>query len=129
VVCDWLKIPLVSGEYNPEKWLAATVGLEHEPEGGQRCGVCYRVRLQDVSRFALENGFEMFTTTLTVSPHKPAAIVNKVGEEVGGNRFLPRDFKKQDGFKRANEIARNLNIYRQHYCGCVYSLIAPPHTH
>ena len=121
-VARWLGISMLAGEYQPESWLKATAGLESEPENGRRCEVCYRVRLQQTQRFALEQGFDVFTTTLTVSPHKPAAVVNRVGVEIGGNKFLVRDFKKQDGFKRANEIARQLGIYRQHYCGCLYSM-------
>jgi predicted adenine nucleotide alpha hydrolase (AANH) superfamily ATPase len=119
--------PLTAGEYNPESWLRATVGLEKEPEGGQRCDVCYRLRLESAFRYMQEHDFDVFTTTLTVSPHKPASIVNRIGREIGGEKFLARDFKKQDGFKRANEIAKKLDVYRQHYCGCVYSLNQPAH--
>lgn len=125
-VSRWLGIPLKAGGYNPEEWLKCTAGLEKEPEGGRRCEVCYRVRLRETQRFASEHGFGVFTTTLTVSPHKPAAVVNRVGTEIGGDKFLARDFKKQDGFKRTTEIAKMLGIYRQHYCGCIYSL---NHTH
>jgi hypothetical protein len=107
--------------------LKATIGLEKEPEGGKRCEVCYRMRLKETCRYATERGFDAFATTLTVSPHKPASIVNRAGLEVGGDRFMARDFKKKDGFKRANEIARQLNVYRQHYCGCAYSMNQPPH--
>lgn len=121
-VARWLGISLVTGEYNPEDWLKSTAGLEKEPEGGRRCEVCYGVRLRETGSFTLEHGFDVFTTTLTVSPHKPAAVVNRVGIEIGRDRFMARDFKKQDGFKRTTEIARTLGVYRQHYCGCVYSL-------
>ena len=116
--------PLVVGEYDSQRWLAAVTGLESEPEGGRRCAICYSFRLLETQRVALERGFDAFTTTLTVTPRKPAAVVNRVGTEIGGGRFLARDFKKQDGFKRTNEIARKLGVYRQHYCGCVYSLPA-----
>lgn len=122
-VARWLGVPLLKGEYTPEDWLKAVAGLEKEPERGRRCDVCYRVRLHETHRFALESGFQVFTTTLTVSPHKPAAAVNRMGTEIGGDRFMARDFKKQDGFKRANEIAKTLGVYRQHYCGCLYSTI------
>lgn len=121
-VARWLGVPLLQGEYTPENWLKEVAGLEKEPEGGQRCEVCYWFRLREAYRFAFENGFEVFTTTLTVSPHKPAALVNRIGVEIGGDKFLERDFKKQDGFKRANEIAKSLGVYRQHYCGCLYSM-------
>jgi len=121
-VTGWLAMPLLAGEYAPEAWLKEVAGLEKEPEGGQRCDVCYWVRLRETGRLAVANGFDAFTTTLTVSPHKPASVVNRVGDGIGGGRFLARDFKKQDGFKRANEIARQLGVYRQHYCGCLYSM-------
>jgi predicted adenine nucleotide alpha hydrolase (AANH) superfamily ATPase len=122
IVANRLGIQLLEGEYAPEHWLKEVVGLEKEPEGGQRCEVCYWFRLRETHRFALEKGFQVFTTTLTVSPHKPAAVVNRIGEAIGGDKFLARDFKKQDGFKRANEIAKTLGVYRQHYCGCLYSM-------
>lgn len=121
-IASYIGFPLETSEYNPEDWLTKTVGLEKEPEGGKRCEVCYRIRLTETYRFMQEHGFDAFTTTLTVSPHKPAAIVNRVGTGTGGDRFLARDFKKQDGFKRTTEIARTLGVYRQHYCGCVYSM-------
>jgi len=128
-VCNWLNISLLGGKYDHESWSAFVKGLENEPEGGSRCAICYRVRLQNACVAMRENGCDAFTTTLTVSPHKPAAIVNRIGQEIGGDKFLSRDFKKQDGFKRANEIAKKLDVYRQHYCGCSFSLNHPPHTH
>jgi predicted adenine nucleotide alpha hydrolase (AANH) superfamily ATPase len=118
---------LEAGEYKPEEWLSATVGLEKEPENGSRCEVCYRLRLGAAFQYMQKHGFDAFTTTLTVSPHKPASIINRIGKDVGANKFLARDFKKKDGFKRANEIAKKLGVYRQHYCGCVYSLNEPGH--
>ncbi|MDO9333836.1 MAG: epoxyqueuosine reductase QueH [Dehalococcoidales bacterium] len=126
-VAESIGFPLSAGEYKPESWLKATVGLEKETEGGRRCEVCYRLRLEAAFQFMQEHSFDVFTTTLTVSPHKPAVVVNRVGKEIGGDKFLARDFKKQDGFKRANEIAKKLGLYRQHYCGCVYSLNQPGH--
>jgi predicted adenine nucleotide alpha hydrolase (AANH) superfamily ATPase len=121
-VADWLGFPLESASYEIETWLTETVALAQEPEGGKRCEVCYRIRLQAAHQYMKERDFDAFATTLTVSPHKSAGVVNRVGKEIGGDRFLARDFKKQDGFKRANEIARKLGLYRQHYCGCVYSM-------
>jgi predicted adenine nucleotide alpha hydrolase (AANH) superfamily ATPase len=113
---------LEEGSYKPETWQQSVIGMGKEPEGGKRCEVCYRLRLQETFRVMQERGFDAFTTTLTVSPHKPASVVNRIGNEIGGNKFLARDFKKRDGFKRANEIAAKLGVYRQHYCGCVYSM-------
>jgi len=123
-IAEWLKIPLVVPAYAPENWLEQTRSLAKEPEGGKRCSVCFKIRLQATFSYLHENDFEAFTTTLTVSPHKAAPIVNQIGMEIGGEKFLPRDFKKKDGFKRSNEIAKQLGLYHQHYCGCVYSLKA-----
>jgi len=121
-VAESIGFPLYVDEYKPEGWMKATVGLEKEPEGGRRCEVCYRLRLESAFHYMQEHDFDVFTTSLTVSPHKPALVVNRIGKEIGGDKFLARDFKKQDGFKRANEIAKKLGVYRQHYCGCIYSL-------
>jgi len=121
-VANRFGFPLELTVYEPEKWLNDTVALAHEPEGGKRCEVCYRISLQATYTWMKSHDFDAFTTTLTVSPHKLAEVVNRVGKEIGGEKFLPRDFKKQDGFKRATDIAKELGLYRQHYCGCVYSL-------
>lgn len=123
-VTDWLKIPLVVPDYNPEIWLRLTHGMAQEPEGGSRCETCFRLRLQATKDYAVQHNYEVFTTTLTVSPHKSAAVINRIGSEVGGECFFSRDFKKKDGFKRAQAIARELHLYHQHYCGCIYSLRA-----
>jgi len=121
-VAESIGFPVFSGEYKPDDWLQATIGLDKEPEGGRRCEICYRLRLQETFGVMNERGMDAFATTLTVSPHKPASVVNRIGTEIGGEKFMVRDFKKKDGFKRSNEIAKKLNIYRQHYCGCVYSM-------
>ena len=113
--------PLEVAPYVPEEWFKETAGLENEPEGGKRCEVCFRLRLEKTYLFMKDRGGDAFTTTLTVSPHKSAEIVNRVGREIGGDRFLVRDFKKQDGFKRTLELARKWALYRQDYCGCIYS--------
>ncbi|MDD5189562.1 MAG: epoxyqueuosine reductase QueH [Dehalococcoidales bacterium] len=121
-VSSWLKIPLVVPEYAPDSWFSETQSLSREPEGGARCAVCFRLRLQSAANYLHNHDFEAFTTTLTVSPHKSAALINKIGAEIAGDKFLERDFKKKDGFKRSNQIARELGLYHQHYCGCLYSL-------
>ncbi len=121
-VAAWLKIPLVVPSYEPEIWRQQTHLLAQESEGGKRCAVCFRIRLQAAYDYLLSNEYEAFTTTLTVSPHKSARVINQIGTEIGEDTFLIRDFKKKDGFKRSNEIARQLELYHQHYCGCVYSL-------
>lgn len=122
MVAGHLGFRLVEGAYHHEEWLLAMKGLENETEGGRRCQVCYRLRLGQSYRFMMESGLEAFTTTLTISPHKLAAIINQVGMEVGGERFLQRDFKKKDGFKKAVSLAKEWDVYRQSYCGCIYSL-------
>jgi predicted adenine nucleotide alpha hydrolase (AANH) superfamily ATPase len=114
--------PLEVAPYVPQEWLGETAGLENEPEGGRRCEVCFRLRLEKTYLVMRERGGDAFTTTLTVSPHKSAAVVNRVGMEVGGEKFLARDFKKQDGFKRAIALAKEWALYRQDYCGCRYSM-------
>ena len=120
-VAQELNFPLSVGAYDAEEWFKETAALADEPEGGRRCAVCFRFRLRKTHLYLQETGGDAFTTTLTVSPSKPAAVVNQVGGEIGGEQFLPRDFKKKDGFKRSSELARQWAIYRQHYCGCVYS--------
>ena len=121
-VAKWSNAPLENGAYEPDKWLQATENLAQEPEGGKRCKVCFRIRLQATYDYMKQHDFDAFTTTLTVSPHKSAEVVNRLGTAIGRERFLARDFKKRDGFKRSNEIARQLELYHQHYCGCIYSL-------
>ena len=108
--------------YEPDKWYEAAGQMENEPEGGRRCSVCYRMRLQKTFELMKECGADAFTSTLTISPHKPADTVNGIGKEIGGDTFLDRDFKKKDGFKRAMEMARRWELYRQDYCGCIYSM-------
>jgi len=117
-----LDFPLEIGPYTTEEWFQETTSLEKEPEGGKRCEVCFRLRLKKAYLHMENQGGDAFTTTLTVSPHKSARVVNRIGREIGGESFLERDFKKQDGFKRAIELAKKWSLYRQNYCGCVYSI-------
>lgn len=117
-----LGFSVVEGLYNPADWYNVAAPFADEPEGGRRCEVCYRMRLQQTFRYTVECGASLFTTTLTISPHKSALIINQIGQEVGGNKFLIRDFKKKEGFKKATELARKWGLYRQNYCGCEYSL-------
>ena len=114
--------PLTVGEYDQDEWFSQVKGLEAEPEGGRRCVRCFSVRLKATARVAQEKGFAAFTTTLTVSPHKNARVINKTGRNIGNSLFLARDFKKKDGFKRAQQLARRYNLYHQDYCGCIYSI-------
>lgn len=113
------------GPYDPARWFTAVRGLEQEPEGGRRCPVCFRLRLRQAAEFAKTNGCDCYATTLSVSPYKNAELINQLGQEEGtraGVTFVPGDYKKQDGFKRSLVISREYNLYRQHYCGCIYSL-------
>ena len=121
-VAKELSFPLEAAPYLPEEWFRETVSLANEPEGGKRCEVCFRLRLRRTCLYMEDRGWDAFTTTLTVSPRKSAEVINRVGQEVGGDRFLVRDFKKKEGFKRATELAKRWALYRQHYCGCIYSL-------
>jgi predicted adenine nucleotide alpha hydrolase (AANH) superfamily ATPase len=117
-----LGFPLEAGPYIPEEWLQETSSLENELEGGRRCEVCFRIRLKKAYLYMQDCGGDAFTTTLTVGPRKSAAVINRVGQDTGGDRFLVRDFKKQEGFRLATERARKWALYRQSYCGCLYSM-------
>ena len=122
--CDKLNIPLIIGKYDKDKWFKIIKGLEQEPEGWKRCVKCYTMRLENTAKIAKDRGFNIFTTTLTVSPHKKAEIINPIGVKLGkeyGLKFLEADFKKQNGFKIACEIARREAFYKQSYCGCIFS--------
>ena len=121
-VADRAGFELQEAPYHPETWHERTQALKYEPEGGQRCALCYRIRLNETFQYMLSTGADMFTTTLTVSPHKPALQVNTAGYEVGAERYLSRDFKKKDGFKKTMDMAKQWGIYRQTYCGCIYSM-------
>ena len=112
-------------EYNDREFYDEVKGMEDIPEGGERCFKCYEIRLRKAIEYAKENGFQYFTTTLSISPYKNAEKLNEIGErlagEYGGVKWLPSDFKKKNGYKRSIELSRKYNLYRQDYCGCVYS--------
>ncbi len=113
------------GSYCPDVFESAARGYETCPEGGGRCGECFRLRLTETARHAAEGRYDAFTTTLTVSPHKDARLINEIGGEVSrsvGVPFLPCDFKKRDGYARSVELSRRYGLYRQNYCGCRFSL-------
>ncbi|MBI5043916.1 MAG: epoxyqueuosine reductase QueH [Nitrospirae bacterium] len=117
-------IPLIEAQYDAEIWFKLTENLKQELEGGKRCKVCYDMRLEKAAEFAKENGFDIFTTVLSISPHKKASVINSIGRglsEKYGIKFYEADFKKKDGFKRSLELSRKYNLYRQDYCGCIYS--------
>ncbi len=118
------KIEFISTDYEPEHFYAIAKGLENEPEGGKRCEECFKLRLSYTARLAKEMGFDYFTTTLSISPLKNSEVLNQVGEEVAQNygvSHLASDFKKKNGYKRSVELSKEYELYRQDYCGCVYS--------
>ena len=117
-----MKFQIVVPPYNPEKWLEITKGLKQETEGGKRCAVCFRMRMQDTFDYMLSNDFDVFTTTLTIGPQKSTETINRIGQEIVGDKFLVRDFKKNGGYQRTVQLAKQYQIYRQNYCGCIYSL-------
>jgi epoxyqueuosine reductase len=117
-----LGFPLDEGPYEPGVWTKAVAGLENEPEGGKRCPVCIKIRLEKTFEYMLNSGCDSFTSTLTMGPNKPAKIIGQIGWSVAGDRFANMDFKKQEGIKRAVALAKNWDLYRQHYCGCQFSL-------
>lgn len=119
-------INLIEGEYNTKFFYDLVKGLEKCPEGGERCEKCYRFRLEKAAIVAKENGFDYFTTTLTISPHKNSQILNKIAQEVSekiGIENLASDFKKRNGYKRSVELSSENGLYRQDYCGCVFSKV------
>jgi len=121
---DKENIPLLVHAYDSNRWFGLVKGLEKEPEGGKRCAVCFRIRLEETARAAKEKGFDSFTTTLTNSPHKNAQLINQLGEEIAretGVEFLAANFKKHDGFKQSVALSKEYDFYRQDYCGCLYS--------
>lgn len=117
-------IEFIEGEYEPEKFYEMAKGLEDLPEGGERCFKCYKLRMEEAARLAREMGADYFTTTLSISPLKNAAKINEIGEELAGIygvKHLPSDFKKREGYKKSVELSKKYELYRQNYCGCIYS--------
>ncbi len=117
-------VAFIEGDYDKEHFYEIAKGLEHEPEKGARCHKCYDLRLRRTAFVAKEKGFDFFTTTLTISPMKDSQVLNEIGirisEEVGV-KWLPSDFKKKEGYKRSTELSKEYDMYRQDYCGCVFS--------
>ena len=117
-------IKIIDAKYDNQSFEQLAKGLENLKEGGERCKKCYRLRLEETAKFAKENGFDYFTTTLTVSPYKHSATLNEIGEEVAtkfGVSYLFSDFKKQNGYQHSIELSKKYNLYRQDYCGCKFS--------
>lgn len=119
-----IPIHFLEGVYEDNKFYEVSRGFENEPERGKRCTECFKLRLGESARVASEKGFDYFTTTLSISPHKDAELLNTLGEEIGkkyGVKYLYSDFKKKGGFLRSTELSKEYGMYRQDYCGCVYS--------
>ena len=117
-------VQFVEGAYDTERFYDTVRGLEHVPEGGERCFRCYELRLREAAEYAREHDFDFFTTTLSISPLKNADKLNEIGaklEQEYGVRYLYSDFKKKNGYKQSTEISRAYDMYRQYYCGCVFS--------
>ncbi len=117
-------VKLELGDYEPSRFYDAVKGMEKLPEGGERCFVCYELRMREAAKMASVNGYDYFTTTLSISPHKNAQKINEIGEKLAveyGVGHLPSDFKKRNGYKRSIELSKEYELYRQDYCGCVFS--------
>ncbi len=117
-------IAVIEGDYEPEVFYVAAKGLEQCPEGGERCFACYELRLGKTAALAKKQAYDYFATTLTISPLKNAAKSNEIGERLAERyqiSWLPSDFKKKNGYKRSIELSAEYGLYRQNYCGCVYS--------
>ena len=119
---------LMACDYDGAAFEAAVRGAEDEPEGGERCTRCFRLRLEETAKRAAAGGFSWFCSTLTVSPHKDAARINRIGAALGeryGVQWLPSDFKKRDGYLRSIRLSEEYGLYRQDWCGCRYARSAP----
>ena len=116
-------VSYLEADYEPQKFFALVHGLEEEPEGGGRCQVCFNYRLEQTARLALDLGFDYFASVLTLSPHKDAQLINRLGlevQELYQTPYLPSDFKKRQGYQRSLELCRDYDVYRQCYCGCIF---------
>jgi len=119
------KVNLIEGRYDIKEFYSIAKGLENEPERGKRCYLCYKLRLEETAKVASSMGFNNFCTTLTLSPYKNSNWINEIGEELNKKykaNYLYSDFKKKNGYKRSIELSSIYNLYRQDYCGCIYSL-------
>lgn len=116
-------IPVIEKTYNPKQWLMTTKSLSTEPEGGKRCYQCYQLRMEDAYEYAKENQFDYWTTVLSVSPHKNSQWINEIGASYPQivTKFLHSDFKKDNGYYKSVQMTKEYDLYRQEYCGCIYS--------
>ena len=117
-------VDFIEGRYEPERFYEMAKGLENEPERGARCLKCYRMRLEESAVIAKQNNFDYFTTTLSISPQKDSIVLNSVGKEISEKYDIPylfSDFKKKGGYKRSIELSAQFHLYRQNFCGCIFS--------
>ena len=124
LLCGTLDCELIEGEYESEEFYKIVKGLENEPEKGRRCDKCFELRLLKTAQLAKKLGINEFTTSIVISPHKSFQKLTEIGEKIAKNYNLSYkaiDFKKKDGFLKTNKISRELNLYRQNYCGCEFS--------
>ncbi len=115
---------LIEDKYDAKEWFDNVKGFENEPEKGMRCNVCFEMRLKKAAEYAANNNYDIFTTTLTVSPHKNSKEINRIGKEIEkeyGIKFYKADFKKKDGFKKTMQMSKEFGFYRQNFCGCLFS--------
>lgn len=122
---DLVNVKLMTVDYDEDDFLSKVKGLELEKEGGARCEVCFEVRMRATARLAKENGFDIFATTLSVSPHKSSYIISKVGNKIAeeyGVEYLDESFKKKDGYLNSIKLSKKYELYRQNYCGCRFSI-------
>lgn len=118
-------VPIVIDDYNPEIWKKTIYGFENEPEGGKRCDLCMGLRLECTAEYAKKHNYDIFATTLSISPHKSTQKINEIGLKKQTKYdipFLAEDFKKDSGFQKSIHISKQYGLYRQSYCGCIYSL-------
>lgn len=124
-LCSHFGCNLVEEVYNPDEFFEAAKGLEGEPEKGRRCDKCFELRLRKTAEFAKKSGINKFTTSIVISPHKSFQKLSQIGENIArefGLEYIAIDFKKKDGFLKTNKISKELNLYRQNYCGCKFSI-------
>ena len=117
-------VSFIEGNFDPQEFYSAVKGLEKCKEGGERCFKCYELRLREAVEYARKGSFDYFTTTLSISPLKNAEKINEIGESLAdeyGVKHLPSDFKKKEGYKKSTLLSKEYGLYRQNYCGCVFS--------
>ncbi len=122
--CKKIHLDIITAEYDVDRWFKMVEGHEDDPERGERCRICFRMRLEKAVWFAKENGFPTFATVLSVSPHKDARAINQIGKELGEEyhiNFFEADFKKKNGFKISVGKSKEYDLKRQNYCGCIFS--------